>query len=44
MLARHQGGEETLALTPIDQSFFQEVTYVKKHIQELLALLQGTQE
>jgi len=44
MLARHQGGEETLALTPTDQSFFQEVTYVKKHIQELLALLQGTQE
>jgi len=44
MLARHRGGQDVRALTPSDQSFLQEVTYVKKHIQELLALLQGTQE
>ena len=44
MLARHRGGEEVPPLTLTEQSFFQEVTYLKKHIQELLALLQGTQE
>jgi DNA-binding transcriptional MerR regulator len=44
MLAQHQGGEEVLPLTSTAQSFLQEVTYVKKHIQELIALLQGTQE
>ena len=44
MLARPQGGEEVQALTLSDQSFLQEVTYLKKHVQELLALLQGAQE
>ena len=42
MLARHE--EETLASNPIDSSFSQEVKYLKKYIQELLALLQRTQE
>ena len=42
MLARH--GEEVLASNPIESSFAQEVRYLKKDIQELLALLQRTQE
>jgi len=42
MLARHE--EETLASNPIDSSFSQEVQYLKKYIQELLAFLQRTQE
>ena len=42
MLARH--GEEVLASNPIESSFAQEVKYLKKYIQELLALLQRTQE
>ena len=42
MLARHE--EEALPSNPIDNSFSQEVKYLKKHIQELLALLQRTQE
>jgi len=42
MLARHE--EEVLASNPIESSFAQEVNYLKKHIQELLALLQHTQE
>ena len=42
MLARHE--EETLASNPIDGSFSQEVQYLKKYIQELLAFLQRTQE
>jgi DNA-binding transcriptional MerR regulator len=44
MLARHQEEEEVRVLTPSDPSFLQEVVHVKKHIQELLALLQGAQE
>ena len=44
MLARHEGGEEVQALPPREKSFSQEVKYLKKHIQELLALLQRTQE
>ena len=42
MLARHE--EEVLASNPLESSFTQEVKYLKKHIQELLALLQRTQE
>jgi DNA-binding transcriptional MerR regulator len=42
MLARHE--EEGLASNPIESSFSQEVKYLKKHIQELLVLLQRTQE
>jgi DNA-binding transcriptional MerR regulator len=42
MLARHE--EEVLASNPIESSFAQEVKYLKKHIQALLALLQHTQE
>src|SRR5262244_1818304 len=41
MLARH---EEVLASNPIESSFAQELKYLKKHIQELLALLQRTRE
>ena len=44
MLAQHQGGEEVLPLTTTEHLFFQEVTYLKKHVQELLALLQRTPE
>ena len=44
LLARHEEGEEVLASNPIESSFSQEVKYLKKHIQELLALLQRTQE
>ncbi len=42
MLARHE--EEELASNPIESSFSQEVKYLKKHIQELLVLLQRTRE
>ena len=42
MLARHE--EEVLAANPMESSFSQEVKALKKHIQELLALLQRTQE
>jgi DNA-binding transcriptional MerR regulator len=42
MLARHE--EEVLAANPIEGSFAQEIKYLKKHIQELLALLQRTKE
>ena len=42
MLARHE--EEVLASNSIENSFSQEVKSLKKHIQELLALLQRTQE
>ena len=42
MLARHE--EEALASNPIDNSFSQEVKYLKKHIQELLELVQRAQE
>jgi DNA-binding transcriptional MerR regulator len=42
MLAHHE--EEVLASNPIESSFAQEVKYLKEHIQELLALLQRTQE
>ena len=42
MLARHE--EEVLAVNPIESSLAQEVKYLKKHIQELLALLQRTKE
>jgi DNA-binding transcriptional MerR regulator len=41
MLALH---EEVLASNLIENSFSQEVKSLKKHIQELLALLQRTQE
>ncbi len=41
MLAHHE--EEVLASNPIESSFAQEVKYLKKHIQELLVLLQRTQ-
>jgi len=44
MLARHEEGEEILASKPIESSFSQEVKYLKKHIQELVELLQRTQE
>ena len=40
MLARHE--EEALAANSLKSSFAQEVKYLKKHIQELLALLQRT--
>jgi DNA-binding transcriptional MerR regulator len=42
MLAHHT--EEVLAANPIDSSIDQEVKYLKKHIQELLVLLQRTKE
>ena len=42
MLARHE--EEVLDSNPIESSFGQEVKYLKKHIHELLVLLQRTQE
>jgi DNA-binding transcriptional MerR regulator len=42
MLALHE--EEVLASNSIENSFSQEVKSLKKHIQELLALLQRTQE
>jgi DNA-binding transcriptional MerR regulator len=42
MLARHE--QEILTSNPIESSFTQEVTYLKKHIQELLRVLQRTQE
>ena len=41
ILARHE--EEVLASNLIENSFSQEVKSLKKHIQELLALLQRTQ-
>ena len=41
-LARRE--EEVLPSHPIESSLAQEVKYLKKHIQELLALLQRTQE
>ena len=44
MLARHKEGEEVPVSHPVENSFSQEVQYLKKHIQELLALLQRTQE
>ena len=42
MLSRHEEGEEVLASNPIEHLFSREVKYLKKHIQELLALLQRT--
>jgi DNA-binding transcriptional MerR regulator len=42
LLARH--GQEILTANPIENSFTQEVKYLKKHIQELLRVLQRTQE
>ena len=42
MLARYE--EEVLASNLLESSFTQGVKYLKKHIQELLALLQRTQE
>ena len=42
MLARHE--EEVLDSHSIESSFAQEVEYLKKHIHELLVLLQCTQE
>ena len=42
MLARHE--EEALASNSTDNSFSQEVKYLKKHIQELLELVQRAQE
>ena len=42
MLAHHE--EEVLASNLIEGSFAQEVKHLKKYIQELLALLQRTQE
>ena len=42
MLARHE--EEVLDSHSIESSFAQEVKYLKKHIHELLVLLQCTQE
>ena len=42
MLARHE--EEGLASNSIANPFLQEMQYLRKHIQELLALLQQTQE
>ena len=44
MLARHDAGEEDVAPNLPEQSFAQEVQCLKKHIQELLALLQRTLE
>ena len=44
MLARHAKGEEVLAQNLPEKSFSQEVKYLKKHIQGLLALLQRTLE
>ena len=41
MLARHE--EEALASNSTDNSFSQEVKYLKKHIQELLEFLQRAQ-
>jgi DNA-binding transcriptional MerR regulator len=41
MLARHE--QERLTSNPIESSFAQEVKYLKKHIQELLRILQRTQ-
>ena len=43
-LARRDEGEVVLAPNFPEKSFSQEVKYLKKHIQELLALLQRTQE
>jgi len=42
MLARHE--EEVLASNPIESSFAHEVKSLKKHLQELVALLQRAQE
>jgi hypothetical protein len=42
MLARHE--QEPLISNPIESSFTQDVKYLKKHIQELLKVLQRTQE
>ncbi len=44
MLALHGEGEDVLAPHLPEKSFSQEVKYLKKHIQELLALLQRTLE
>jgi len=42
MLARHE--EEVPVSNPVESSFVQEVKYLRKHLQELLALLQHTKE
>ena len=42
ILARHE--QEILTSNPIESSFAQEVKYLKKHIQELLRIVQRTQE
>lgn len=44
MLARHDEGDAGLAPNLPENSFSQEVKYLEKHIQELLALLQRTLE
>ena len=44
MLARQEGGEETFAVNLPEKSFSQEIKYLKKQIQELLALIQRTLE
>ena len=44
MLPRHHEGEEVLASNLPEKSFSQEVKYLKKHIQDLLVLLQRTLE
>jgi hypothetical protein len=42
MLAHHE--QEILPSPPIESSFAQEVKYLKRYIQELLRVLQRTQE
>ena len=44
MLSRYKEEEEVPTSNPIESSFSREIKYLKKHIQELLALLQRTQE
>ena len=44
MLSRYKEGEKVPTSNPIESSFSREMKYLKKHIQELLALLQRTQE
>ena len=44
MLARHDEGEEALVPNFAEKSFSQEVKYLQKHVQELLALLQRALE
>ena len=44
MLSRYKEEEEVPTSNPIESSFSREMKYLKKHIQELLALLQRTQE